>query len=284
MIKADFSFIEYSYNSAETDLMEVERGLDKLGFACRAHHNSENTTLWTQGLCIILVRDTPNVDVAGISGIGFMSNQHTIEHFECEYDPTVEMYVTHDLGGNRILFFPDSSDNLGDMLDGNYIINNLELNHKEVGFSSFSGLVINGLNRFQMDFYQELGFKFTKSADSFNTLVSKNNRFIVKVDKRSNSQGIKGLVIDCDDVFITTSKLHIGRLDLMKFEHKSNYDAFGKHVHKIFGYNCVAVGNENSYSIENFCIDPLPGMDISFRSRKQFLDISDNLLEMYYNG
>jgi len=284
MIKADFSFIEYSYNSAETDLLEVERGLAKLGFVCRAHHNSENTTLWTQDLCIMLVRDTPNVEFAGISGLGFMSNQFTIDYFKCEYDHSVEMYVTTDLAGNRILFVPDSSNTLGDMLDGNYIIDNLNYNKKEVGFNSVSGVVIDGLDRYQMDFYQELGFKFTKSGDEFNTLVSRNNRFIVKIDKRSAQRGIKGLVVDCDDVFITTSKLYVNKLDLKQLEHVSDYAAFGKHVHKIIGYNCVAAGSEASYTIENFCMDPVPGMDITFRSRKQYLDINDNLLGMYYNG
>ena len=281
MIKAEFSFLEYSYNSAETDLMEVEQGLAKLGFACRAHHRSENTTMWTQGRCILLVRDCDHIQDPGITGIGLMSNQYTIESLECEYDDTVEMYVTHDCGGNRVLMFPESGDGLGDMLDGNYYVNNIDPNPKEAGLEYISGIILDGLNARQMDFYQELGFKFTKSGDRFNTLVSNNNRFIIKVDKNSGT-GIKGIVTDCDDVFVTTSKLHVSGLLLKKFQ-SADYSSFGGSAHKINGYNCVAQGSSSSYTIENFCISPIAGLDLTFRSRKQYLDISDQLLELYYD-
>ena len=281
MIKAEFSFLEYSYNSAETDIMDIEQGLGDLGFACRAHHRSENTTLWTQDRCILLVRDCPDISNPGITGIGMMSNQFTIESLECEYDETVEMYVTQDCGGNRILLFPESGDGLGDMLDGNYHVNNIEPNDKETGLEYISGIILNCLNARQMDFYQDLGFKFTKSGDRFNTLVSNNNRFIIKVDKSSGTGGIKGVVVDCDDVFVTTSKLHLAGVMLKKFE-SAEYSEFGGSAHKINGYNCVAQGSSSSYTIENFCISPVVGVDVTFRSRKQYLDISDNLLKIYY--
>ena len=280
MIKAEFSFLEYSYNSAETDLLEVERGLAKLGCACRAHHRSENTTMWTQGMCILLVRDSASVSEPKVTGIGLMSNQYTIERLECEYDDTVEMYVTHDCGGNRVLLFPESGDNLGDMLDGNYHVDNLEINSKETGMECITGAILEGLNARQMDFYQDLGFKFTKSTERFNTLVSNNNRFIIKVDKNSGT-GIKGIVIDCDDVFVTTSKLHVAGLMLKQFE-PADYSSFGGSAHKINGYNCVAHGSSSSYTIENFCVNPVSGLDITIRSRKQYLDINDQLLELYY--
>jgi hypothetical protein len=281
-MSADYSFLEYSYYSAETDLMEVERQLTRLGFTCRGYHNSENTTLWTQGLCILLVRDNPEAIIPGISGIGFMASMDMIESLECEYDPHVEMYVTRDKAGLRVLFYPDTGNSSDEMLNENYTIHNLEVNPKELGFTVFSGVVINGLNQRQMDFYQHLGFKFTKSGNRFNTLVSKNNRFIIKVDKQHRESGIRGVIADCDDVFVTTSKMHLAKLNIKKLIQDTDYKSFGPHVHKIRGYNCVAVGNSNSYSIENFCMDALPGIDFTFRSRKQYLDISDDLLEIYY--
>ena len=280
---ADYSFLEYSYCSADTDILVVEKMLTSMGFVCRGFHNSENTTLWTQGLCILLVRDSGEIQAPGISGIGFQSNMATIESLECEYDPQVEMFVTTDHGGIRILMYPEGSvDDGQDILNENYTIHNMDVNPKDLGFTGFSGLVINGLDRFQMDFYQELGFKFTKSSDRFNTLLSRNNRFIIKVDKQSTHTGIRGVIADCDDVFISTSKLSLTGTPIRQLQQDKDYSQFGEHTHKIRGYNCVAAGNVDSYTIENFCENAVPGVDITFRSRKQYLDINDELLEIYY--
>ena len=45
---------------------------------------------------------------------------------------------------------------------------------------------------------------------------------------------------------------------------------FGEELnYKIRAYNCTAIGNENSYSIEQFVPDALPGMDMIVRMRKR---------------
>ena len=54
---------------------------------------------------------------------------------------------------------------------------------------------------------------------------------------------------------------------------------FGTLNHRIVGYNCVAQGHKDSYSIGKRAPGALPGVDLAFRTSKQFFSIPETLLE-----
>jgi hypothetical protein len=133
-----------------------------------------------------------------------------------------------------------------------------------------------------MDFYQDaMGFKFSSSSDTYNMLTSENNRFTILVNKSNISRNMPTLICETHDVWHTTSACAFANIELKKFDkpEKLNY---GTMNHKIVGYNCIAVGTENSYSIENLIPNALPGMDLIFRMRKQYLSIKEDSLRQHY--
>ena len=71
-------------------------------------------------------------------------------------------------------------------------------------------------------------------------------------------------------------------IDTMKVPVESDLD-FGEELnYKIRAYNCTAIGNENSYSIEQFVPDALPGMDMIIRMRKRYMSLAEYPLEKFY--
>ena len=101
------------------------------------------------------------------------------------------------------------------------------------------------------------------------------------MDTQTSDGNVPSIICDTDDVFTTTANYVSNGVELRKFDNDRDLD-FGDLNHKIRGYNCNAVGNENSYTIENLIPNAAPNLDIIFRQRKQYLNISESTLDTYY--
>lgn len=277
----DFSFVEYSV--PPTQMATACADLVMLGFVPRVEHVHSGASLWTQKHSILMLRETDQVEQPGVTGLGFLANPEDIQRLEAEYDPDINMYVTHDGGSLRVLLAcTDNILNLKGDTESSYIVVD-DRTRDHHALSKISGVIYCSDNPRMRDFYQDAGFRFTKSGDRYNNLVSKNNRFTIVCDKETHTGQVPTLICDCVDVFVSTSTFKIRELDLKEYLIHPESLNFGKLNHKITGYNCFATGNENSYSIENMLLHPLENLDIIFRTRRQYLHITENTLKQHYD-
>jgi hypothetical protein len=276
----DFSFVEYS---APLSLREYNtQRLGDLGFVPRVNHMLHDITLWCQNHTILMVKHTDTVVEPGISGLGFIADQHVIDDLEPDYDQEAGMFVTGDMGNLRILLAP-VNDILGlqKTLEENYIMLD-DQRHANPGLKYITGVRYNNCDPRMMDFYQDNGFSFTRSTDNYNTLISKNRRFSMMCNKLSNTGNVTTLICDTDDVFVSTAGFVASGVELAKYHNQTQNLNFGKLNHKVVGYDCLAEGTEDSYSIENFIPEALPNLDVIFRMRKRYMNIAEHTLDYHY--
>tara|TARA_B110000444_G_scaffold260459_1_gene307511 strand:+ start:2917 stop:3771 length:855 start_codon:yes stop_codon:yes gene_type:complete len=279
MSSVDYSFLEYTYNPEELPTATVEDRLTKLGFSKRTRNSEGSVVIWTQNLCILVLK-VGNVPKSEITGIGFLCDRDTITRTNAQPDPDdTGMFIVDNCAGLRTLLMPQE-----DFNDLRKSLQHIERNSttgNEAGLSYVSGVIYNSTNARMRDFYQDIGFRFTKTGDRYYTFLSANNRFTILMDTQNDNGKIPTIVCDTDDVFVTTANYVSSGVDLRKFDIPENLE-FGQLNHKIKGYNCNASGNENSYTIENLIPDAAPNLDIIFRQRKQYLHISETTLDTYY--
>lgn len=276
---SNFSFLEYSFDPTQLDPEEIYTALNRLGFVQRNLHVSNSSSMWTQNQCIILLRETDEVSKPCISGFGVVVDESST--FPREYfDEQCGMFVTHDPNGFRILSMPEK--NLSKMIGHGYQVIDRKA-YDTSGLEYFSGVVYNNSSADLIQFYENLGFKFTKSSSKYDTLMSKNNRFTLLLSKENISNSIDVVFADTHDVFRTTSCYTVAGFDKKEYVIDKDSLNFGSNLnYKIIGYNCLAVGNENSYTIENSFKQPVPSFDLVFRTRKQYLHFEENVVETHY--
>lgn len=278
----DFSFVEYS---VPADSMAQTCGdLVSLGFVPRVEHSGSGAILWTQKHAILMLREDSVATDSRVTGLGFLADPEDIEALQAVYDSDINMYVTHDRGSLRILLA--CTDNIfnikDDSVDTYMVVDDRTRDHQAL--SRISGIVYASGDPRMMDFYQDIGFRFTKSGDQYNNLVSKNNRFTIVCDKTQDTGRVHALVCDCTDVFASTSVFKVRGFNIKEYDIDSTTLEFGSLNHKIVGYNCYATGTEKSYSIENMLLEPLTNLDIIYRTRKQHLHITENTLKQHYDS
>ena len=279
---SNYGFLEYSYNPNSYSQEYIEGKLLLYGFTKRLTSNTANISMWVQGLCIFFVRETEKVESAGISGIGLVGSYDDLNIKNSWIDNVLNVPVTGDTCGTRIIFVDAGDDdsfysndlNLFTVLSEPIIQQNL--------LNSVSGVVYNACTNSMMDFYQSLGFKFTSSGEKYQVLTSPNNRFTILSNKDNKNNKIKTVVIDTHDIWNVTSNFSLKGI---KFStpSQSKLEGFGKMSHKIKGYGLIADGTDQSYSIENKITEALPGVDFIIRMRKQYLTIKENMLKTHYH-
>jgi len=280
-MKADFGFLEYSFNPDNTSYESVFGKLSQLGFVNRAKHRSGYVTVWTQNNSILMIRETFSIDQPELTGLGFLATPQEIQQLGCQHDPETDLWVKMNNAGLRSLFIDTSTFTL----DASSLINYETVNNKSYsnpGLKIITGIKYNCCDPKMMNFYQSIGFKFTRSTEQYDTLVSSNNRFTILCSKTQDDKKIRTVIADTDDVFHTTGAMIVAGIDLKKFNTDDQELNFGSLNHKITGYNCLAFGNKESYTIENFIPDAAPGLDVIFRTRKQYLHITGNTLDTHY--
>jgi hypothetical protein len=278
MKQVDYSFLEYTYNPEQLPTNIIEQRLKKLGFTKRTRNTQGNVAIYTQNLCILLLK-TADIQDAGLSGIGFICDKDVINNVNAQLDPDdTGMYIVDNYAGLRTLLMPEQ-----DFSDLRKSLQNIEktTTSDEGGLTYVSGIIYNNTNARMRDFYQAIGFKFTRTGDRYFTFMSPNNRFTILMDTQNDDGKIPTIICDTNDVFITTANYVSNGVVLKKFDIPKQLE-FGALNHKIKGYNCNASGNENSYTIENLIPNAAPNLDIIYRQRKQYLHISEKTLDTYY--
>jgi|TARA_B110000483_G_C18170270_1_gene533003 hypothetical protein len=282
----NYSFVEYSYNPSQNSREEIQDRLRQLKFNVRTSNANGTVTMWVQGLCIILVRETDTVQGPGLTGLGLTTteNPDTINEWSDEdiaMDEELGMMVANDTCGTRIILvnfdYMDSEAKLN-----TFAVVQANNDDATLGLTNMSGVVYSSCTSRMMDFYQDaMGFKFARSSDTYNTLTSENNRFTMLVNKSNTGTAMPVLICETHDVWHTTSACAFAGIDLKKFDKPDDLN-YGSMNHKIVGYNCIAVGSPESYSIENLVPEALPGMDLIFRMRKQYMSIKEDSLRKHY--
>lgn len=276
---SNFSFLEYSFDPSSVDPEDIYTALNRLGFVQRNLHASNQSSMWTQNQCIILLRETEHAYSPNVSGIGLVIDDGVVFSKDY-YDEECGMYVTHDPNGFRILSMPEK--NLTKMIQHGYQVVDKKV-YDTSGLEYFSGMVYNSFNNDLVEFYEGLGFKITKSSDRYTTLISNNKRFSLILSKDDDSKTIDTVIADTQDVFKTTSCFTVAGFNKKEYDIDKESLNFGPKLnHKIIGYNCLAMGNEESYTIENSFKEPLPSVDLVFRTRKQYLHFEEAVMETHY--
>ena len=275
---ADYTFLEYSYNPQceITTYQDVSDKLKNLGFVCKAIHDSGIHSLWTQRQIILCVRKA-DVLIPGITGVGFNFSQSELDS-KClgiNFDTQTDMYVGMDFQGLRILGMPDEIT----LDEYNYTKPREDTLVKQNGMENVTGLIYNTHNDIQDD-WKDMGFKFHNSEK--NSIVSPNNRLSVMLKNSIHEQRIPTIVVDTHDVFDTTINLLCAGIETLRVPMEEELDFGDELNYKIRAYNCVAIGNANSYSIEKFIPDALPGLNIIVRMRKRYMNLAEYPLDRFY--
>lgn len=275
---ADYTFLEYTYNpDCETTTVDVmHQRLKSLGFSCKATHDSNLHELWTQRQIILCVRKS-DVLLPGLSGVGFNFSQSELDSrcMGVNFDPESDMYIGSDSQGLRILGMPDEIS----LAEYNYTKPDDVKDTKQNGIENVTGLVYNTLNAIQEE-WKEMGFKFNNSER--NSIISSNNRLGVMFKNSIHEQKIPTIVVDTHDVFNTTVNLLCAGIDTLQVPVEEELN-FGQELNfKIRAYNCVALGNGNSYSIEKYIPNALPGLNIIARMRKRYMNLPEYSLDRFY--
>jgi len=276
---SNFSFIEYSFDPYESNPEDIYSSLNRLGFVQRNVHTSNESSMWIQNQCIVLLRETSLVDTPKITGLGLVIDESIADN-DFYFEDQCGMLVAHDPNGFRILAMPEKS--LTKMITHGYRVVDRK-QYETTGIEYFSGIVYNTKDSKIINFYENLGFRYTKNSDRYDTLMSKNNRFTLLLNKTDDSNSVDILYADTNDVFKTTSHYTVAGFDSKEYTIDKDNLTFGSKLnHKIIGYNCLAKGNRESYTIENSVRQPLPSFDLIFRTRKQYLHIEEEIVETHY--
>lgn len=275
---ADYTFLEYTYNpDCDTTTADImHQRLKSLGFSCKAMHDSNLHELWTQRQIILCVRKS-DVLLPGLSGVGFNFTQSELDSrcLGINFDPHTDMYVGSDSQGLRILGMPDEIS----LDEYNYTKPDNVEDIKQNGMENVTGLVYNTHSDIQEE-WREMGFKFNNSER--NSIISSNNRLGVMFKNSIHEQRIPTIVVDTHDVFDTTVNLLCAGIDTLKVPVEEDLN-FGQELNfKIRAYNCVAIGNGNSYSIEKYVPAALPGLNIIVRMRKRYMNLPEYSLDRFY--
>jgi hypothetical protein len=275
---SNFSFIEYSFDPDKHDQEEIFSSLNRLGFVQRNIHTSTKSSMWTQHQCIILLREYASIIVPCITGLGVVVDETTLTD-SYHFDEDCGMLVAHDPNNFRILAMPELS--LSKMIAHGYTVIDKK-QYETTGLEYFSGIVYNTTDSNVITFYENLGFKYTRNSDRYDTLMSRNNRFTLLLNKKNNSNSVNIVYADTSDVFKTTSCYTVAGFNSREYVIDKTNLNFGINLnYKITGYNCIAKGNQESYTIENIVREPLPGFDLVYRTRKQYLHIEEEIVDTH---
>jgi len=276
---ADFSFLELSYDPDVYPTEKISEQLIQLGFVHRSQHKIDYVGFWSHKECIFLLRKVSNNKTPYISGIGLLGTVQDIDNLNAEFDSTCDFFkLKNNFGLDTYIIQENQID--PNIVDSYKIVDATTPSIK--AFNNFTGIKIKSLSDEIKNHFVSLGFTFNDVSNNYGKLTSPNKKFTLMCEKNSTADNlVQTLLIDTHDVFKATAYFVSNNLDIPKFNTEPQNN-FGKLDFKINSYNCKAWGNENSYTIENFLKEPIEGIDIIFRQRKQYLHIQETTLDSYY--
>lgn len=283
----DFVFLEYGFDPEILDPELVFKSLSQLGFILRSEHVNHTASFWNQNQCIILVHERAGSGIsAGITGLGFMDlDNHLIDKLNASYEPSTSTYVVTDPQGFRNLIIPaEVTTNLGGIIKYSLVSSAFEKNYVTLDKENYSypGLwYISGIKYTLQDpqvleYYKSLGFKLAKTTDKYQQMLSGNHRFSLFLTQADTADK---LVCEAQDVFWTIACYAAQGIHMVSETVDTHSLNFGSLNHRIVGYSCLAQGHKDSYSIGKRVPQALPGVDLCFRTHKQFFAIPESLLE-----
>ena len=275
---ADYTFLEYSYNPEVDEQEKIFNGLEALGFDKRAYQT--HYTLWVQERCILLVRETTEVEESRITGFGLSVSDDVIANMNTTHDKECDIHICVDPNGLRVFLLSGNS-KFYTLLNK---ANELNKKKKSVGFINISGIVGANYSSQVRLFYKQLGFTESKKGNNYDSLVSSNKAFTIFLKKKTTLKGIDAFVVDVQDVFTTTATLAFNELKLASYDKKNSDFEVQEIHHKLNGYNCIAYGNANTYTIENCVNNPLPNLKVIFRMRKQYMFIHEEAVSEHLSA
>jgi len=281
-MKANFSFLEYSFNSNLGSPAKLYQRLELLGWTLRSRHKNSGASIWNQNKSIILLKDNINIPTRfKATGVGFMIPSLTdITLPNTEFDPTTGFYKhTNNLHNFNIYLVSESI--MNQKVEDEYTVVNDRPANNTAGLDTTTGLIINNKDGKIEELFKQLGFTSEDKQGKYTRLTSTISKFTIMIDNSDNT-GIRSFIIDTPDVFRSTALYSIKKVNLLDVKHDQDLSAFGKLEHKIKGYNIKAWGNEESHSLEN--VVPKQEFfptDIIFRQRRQYLKINQYTLEYY---
>jgi hypothetical protein len=275
---SSFAFIEYSFNPSVIDKESIYVSLNKMGFVHRSQHRSSSVGFWIQNSSIVVLKES-SVATQGITGMGLLVDQSLQQKLDLPVDPESGLRFMQDPAGFNLYLFCDSE--LNQILDSSYEVVDRKA-YNTPGLEYFSGMIYNNSSPAIQEFYKSIGFKITKIGAKYVTMVTSDNRFSLLLSKHKHDNTVPSVICDTLDVFHTTSCFAVNNVPMRSFDiSKFKLDFGHKLNYRIRGYNCAAFGNENSYTIENYVDSALPGVDLIFRTRKQYLHIAEQTLNFY---
>lgn len=279
---AGFIFLEYTFNPVTQDKEQVHTRLNQLGFIHRSQHKSDKVGFWIQNESIILLRENENhVSEPFISGIGFtVSADFISEDNELEFDQDSNIYYKNLNGTLKLLLLPENYQE--GVINNHYVLVDTK-KYSTPGLQYFTGVILGDASDEVIAELEAFGFKKNKSSQKYITMISNNRRFSILLDKHVNNKKINAMICDTKDVFRTSACYTVTNVPMRKFNINPKTLDFGSLNHKIIGYNCLATGDQESYTIENFVEEAITGVDLIFRTRKQFLHINEQALQAFYD-
>jgi len=268
------NFLVYAHN----DYLKLTDELSTLGFREVSNHTISLNSFWHQNNCIIHTQDRAS-GPQGLVGFGMVVSQDTIDNSGAVYDETSGWYKLICPQGLEI--YLQTQTGLESTLTNKYITVSEE-SEVPIGPTKFSGLVINESQPVDLVFYEMLGFKTTTSVD-YTKLTSKNH-FTIMIDNKGLTEKPTAIV-ECPEIFRNIAGLVLSDFNCKLKQYDIDYSTsvFGKLTHKIRGYNCVAHGNQDSYTIEKMLLDTPKNMNTILRQRKQKVHINEHTLDLHYD-
>lgn len=277
-MSAEFAFLEITYDS-KCPGYDVKYNLRNLGFTKIAYNSSADVSVWKVNLNIIFLREGDIGTQPSITGLGFVCDQALINQMQAGYDSDNDFYFTHDPNGLKVYMVPSIAFNANQsVLSDRYtLLDDIVTSYNEILPKYISGVSYSDFSEDLVKFYQNLGFRITRSGNTYHNCVSQNNRFTIMLNSFGSTKRIDSVICETDDVFNTTAYYVNNDVPLKKYNTKPTN--FKKLNYKIAGYNCIATGNENSYSIENSINSISELFNVIFRMRKQHLHIEEHTLK-----
>ena len=259
------NFLVYNY----TDKNKTYKEFTSLGFNQASIHKTSGATFWHNKNCIVLLYPA---DTDGLGGVSFVTTPDIINSANAIYDDITGWFCF----GNNFKIYLQTEAQIKTVIQNEYQAS--PINNIDTGIDKFGGVVLNLNKLCDINLLNVLELKET-SNDKYLKFVSDNN-FSIYFDKE-NSTDMPTVFVDCFDIFKNIALLSLDASVQMK-TYPTTQEDFGRLTHKINGYNCIAEGNKDSYTIEKMILNVPSNVNFVLRQRSKKLHINETMLHRHY--
>lgn len=281
MTSADFSFVECSFDPNVCDRELVHVNLCNMGFSQYKVSLDLTVSVWIQNLAVIMLTEVNDESLFEVSGLGFITTPLLIQQLDAQRCPNTGMYVINNECNLRTWLVAEE-DIFSDrnFIESNFITD-LKQKTSTSGIDYFSGLMFTHNGTAELDFYKTLNFTVLSESTGYYTLQSDNKRFtLVCSEKDIDTTAI----CETKDIFYTAAFCANNNIRTSIYNQQLAENQFGSLTYKIKGYDCLAHGSMNSFSIEKLAKDIAPNLNIIFRMRQQYAVIDETMFKRHFEN